>query len=87
MLPIRIPSRYLIILLALASSRAASADVVTIHVEAIDDPGPVLEQIRSSGAAAGLALNPATPVATITRSKPAAISSSSSKRQVRSCPA
>lgn len=37
------------------------ASVVTIHAEAVEDPARVLRTIRRSGAAAGLALNPATP--------------------------
>ena len=41
------------------------ANVVTFHAEAVDDPVPVLHDIRRSGAAAGLALNPATPVEAI----------------------
>jgi ribulose-phosphate 3-epimerase len=45
--------------------RAAGADVLTIHVEAVADPRPVLAQIRASGAAAGLALNPGTPLASV----------------------
>jgi ribulose-phosphate 3-epimerase len=40
----------------------AGADVITIHREAVDDPRPVLEDIRNLGAGAGLALNPATPL-------------------------
>ena len=40
----------------------AGADVITIHVEAVDDPRPALEHIRQLGAGAGLALNPATPL-------------------------
>jgi len=44
---------------------AAGADVITIHVEAVDDPHPVLEQIRVLGAGAGIALNPDTPVSAI----------------------
>ena len=44
---------------------AAGADLVTIHAEAVDDPRPVLEKIRDSGAGAGLAINPPTPVAQI----------------------
>lgn len=40
----------------------AGADVVTIHVEAVDDPRPVLTEIRRLGAGAGIALNPATPL-------------------------
>lgn len=48
----------------------AGADIVTIHVEAVDDPRPVLEQIRSRGAAASLALNPPTPLEAIAPSLP-----------------
>jgi ribulose-phosphate 3-epimerase len=40
----------------------AGADLVTIHAEAIDDAAPLLAQIRDRGAAAGLALNPPTPL-------------------------
>ena len=40
----------------------AGADVITIHAEAVDDPRPLLEQIASLGAGAGLAINPPTPV-------------------------
>jgi ribulose-phosphate 3-epimerase len=43
----------------------AGADNLTIHVEAVPDPRPVLEQIRSLGAGAGLALNPATPLSDV----------------------
>jgi ribulose-phosphate 3-epimerase len=43
----------------------AGADNLTFHVEAVADPRPVLEQIRQLGAGAGLALNPATPVARV----------------------
>jgi ribulose-phosphate 3-epimerase len=45
--------------------RRAGADSLTIHVEAVDDPRPLLDRIRSLGAAAGLALNPPTPLAKI----------------------
>jgi ribulose-phosphate 3-epimerase len=48
----------------------AGADVVTIHAEAVDDPGPILEQIRSRGAAASLAINPPTPWETIAAALP-----------------
>ena len=41
----------------------AGADLVTVHIEALSDPRPVLTRIRELGAAAGLALNPATPLA------------------------
>lgn len=40
----------------------AGADVLTIHVEATTDPPAVLEQIRSHGSKAGIALNPDTPL-------------------------
>jgi ribulose-phosphate 3-epimerase len=40
----------------------AGADAITFHVEAVDDPRPVLEAIRRFDVAAGLAINPATPL-------------------------
>lgn len=42
--------------------REAGADSLTIHIEAVEDPRPVLEQIRSLGCGAGIALNPPTPI-------------------------
>jgi ribulose-phosphate 3-epimerase len=45
--------------------REAGGDSITIHAEAVDDPRPVLEKIRSLGAGAGLAINPPTPVSAI----------------------
>lgn len=42
--------------------REAGADSLTIHIEAVEDPRPVLEQIRSLGCGAGIALNPRTPI-------------------------
>lgn len=45
----------------------AGADSITIHVEATDQPGEVVKQIKSLGLAAGLALNPNTPLARIER--------------------
>jgi len=45
--------------------RDAGADLLTIHAEAVDDPRPLLEEIRELGAAAGIAINPPTPVAAI----------------------
>jgi ribulose-phosphate 3-epimerase len=48
----------------------AGASSLTIHVEAVDDPRPVLEKIRNQGAAAGLALNPPTPLEAILPSLP-----------------
>jgi ribulose-phosphate 3-epimerase len=49
----------------LAAFREAGADLLTFHVEAADDPGSLLEEIRRLGAAAGLALNPITPVESV----------------------
>jgi ribulose-phosphate 3-epimerase len=40
----------------------AGSDCITIHAETVDDPAPVLAQISQLGAAAGLAINPDTPV-------------------------
>lgn len=40
----------------------AGCDVVTFHVEAVDDPLPLLQKIRAADRAAGLAINPGTPV-------------------------
>ena len=40
----------------------AGADILTLHVEAVDDPIPALRRIRELGMAAGLALNPDTPL-------------------------
>jgi ribulose-phosphate 3-epimerase len=43
----------------------AGADIITFHVEAVEDPQPVIDQIHALGAAAGVALNPATPVSAV----------------------
>jgi len=43
----------------------AGADQVTVHVEADDPADEVLRQIRSAGAAAGVAINPPTPLSEI----------------------
>ena len=43
----------------------AGADIITIHIEAVDDPRPVIDQIHQLGAAAGIALNPATPLSAL----------------------
>lgn len=43
----------------------AGADSLTIHIEAVPEPQALLERIRSLGPAAGLALNPATPLSAI----------------------
>ena len=48
----------------------AGADLLTIHAEAVDDPCPLLEEIRSLGGGAGLAINPPTRVATIEQALP-----------------
>jgi ribulose-phosphate 3-epimerase len=42
--------------------REAGADMLTIHIETVADPRPALSEIRSLGAAAGISLNPPTPV-------------------------
>ena len=44
----------------LPAFRDAGADLLTIHVEAVDDPAPLLEEIRSLGAGVGISLNPPT---------------------------
>lgn len=43
----------------------AGADIITFHIEAVADPKPVIDQIHALGIAAGVALNPATPVAAV----------------------
>jgi len=48
----------------------AGADLLTIHAEAVDDPRPLLEKIRSLGVGAGLAINPPTTVASIEAALP-----------------
>jgi ribulose-phosphate 3-epimerase len=50
------PQRYL------RAFQEAGADILTVHVEACEQPGSVLEQIRELGLGAGLAFNPATPL-------------------------
>ncbi len=50
--------------------RKAGADSLTIHIEAVPDPRPVLDRIRTLGALAGLALNPPTPLSAIETSLP-----------------
>ena len=44
---------------------AAGADIITVHVEAVDQLHQVIKQIKDSGTLAGLALSPATPVTTL----------------------
>jgi ribulose-phosphate 3-epimerase len=45
--------------------RKAGADLLTIHIEVAPEPQAILEKIRSLGAAAGITLNPPTPVETL----------------------
>ncbi len=44
---------------------AAGADCLTVHIEAVERPREMLQQIRDLGAAAGIALNPATPISSL----------------------
>ena len=41
---------------------ACGADIITIHLEACEDPGAALDEIHSCGARAGISIKPATPV-------------------------
>jgi ribulose-phosphate 3-epimerase len=50
--------------------RRAGADNMTVHVEVLPDPRPLLEKIHSLGASAGLAFNPPTPLSAIEASIP-----------------
>ncbi len=43
----------------------AGADMITVHIEATDDPSAVLGEIRSLGICAGIALNPQTPLSAV----------------------
>lgn len=45
----------------------AGADIVTCHVEAVEDPATVLERAAKLGVRAGLAVNPDTPVESVFR--------------------
>lgn len=40
----------------------AGCDTLTIHLEAVPEPGPLLKRIRSAGVLAGLAINPPMPI-------------------------
>lgn len=40
----------------------AGADLISIHAESVEDPTPVLQQIRDAGCGVGIAINPDTPV-------------------------
>lgn len=53
------PGRYL------RRFREAGADMLTVHIEAVPRPQPLLEEIRSLGAAAGITLDPPTPVSAV----------------------
>jgi len=53
------PGRYL------REFRRAGADLITIHIEAVPKPAPLLQEIRRLGAGAGITLNPPTPVSQI----------------------
>jgi ribulose-phosphate 3-epimerase len=50
--------------------RDAGADSMSIHIEAVKDPRPLLDRIQSFGALAGLAINPPTPLSAIETSLP-----------------
>jgi len=43
----------------------AGADYLTIHREIVDDPEPLLQQIEDAGCRAAIAINPDTPVETV----------------------
>lgn len=45
--------------------RAAGADLITVHYEAVTHIDSVIHQIKSTGAQAGVALNPGTPVSVL----------------------
>jgi len=57
------PQRYI------AAFAAAGANVITVHQEACVHLHRVLMQIREAGAAAGVALNPATPIETLAEAR------------------
>ncbi len=43
----------------------AGADLLTFHIEAVDDPGAVVDGIRKAGVGVGVALNPDTPLSAL----------------------
>ena len=45
--------------------RRAGADILTVHIEAVPNPRPLLDEIHQIGAAAGISLNPVTPVSAL----------------------
>ncbi|MFQ5944750.1 MAG: ribulose-phosphate 3-epimerase [Anaerolineae bacterium] len=56
----------------IAPTVSAGADMVTVHVEASDGLPRLLDQIKDSGARAGVAMNPTTPVDEIEHVLPSA---------------
>jgi ribulose-phosphate 3-epimerase len=46
----------------IAPFRDAGSDLITFHLEVVDDPSAMAERIRRTGARAGLAINPDTPL-------------------------
>ncbi len=53
------PERYI------SQFRDAGADMITVHYEAVTHLDSVIHQVKKTGAMAGVALNPATPVAAL----------------------
>jgi ribulose-phosphate 3-epimerase len=45
--------------------RKAGADMLTVHIEVAPDPRGLLDEIHRLGAAAGISLNPPTPISTL----------------------
>lgn len=48
----------------------AGCNCITFHAETVSEPRPLLDEIRERGAVAGLALNPGTPVESVTAALP-----------------
>jgi ribulose-phosphate 3-epimerase len=44
---------------------AAGTDVVSLHVEAVEDPAPIIAKAQGAGLRVGLAVNPETPIETV----------------------
>jgi ribulose-phosphate 3-epimerase len=53
------PARYI------EAFREAGADLLTVHIEVVPEPRPLLDRIRRLGAGAGLAINPPTPLSAL----------------------
>lgn len=53
------PERYI------KTFRDLGADIITVHIETLDNPVETLKEIRALGAKAGISLNPETPIETI----------------------